>query len=466
MHCLIRFLIHRFSLQHIFLVAILASAFSCSLSSEEISTDPTVKLRFSADTIFFDTIFSEIPSVTKRLRVFNDHDKSISIASIKLADGESPYNITVNGIVGKAFSATKILANDSILILLEVNLSDRDSLSPYVVEDQLLFATNGNNQEVSIFSWGQDANYLKDTVLACNTTWRAGKPYVIYDNILIDSLCTLNIEPGTRIFSHRGSNIFIKGSIKANGSATERILFMNDRFDGDFATFPGQWGGLIFLPGSKDNEIKFVDIRNAEVGIWLGTPDDDDIADLVIENAIIENMTESALLAFTADLQMTNCLLNNAGRIVFAGLAGGNYTLQHNTIANYGFGFFVTQPTMVITDQLELADGSFIKAPVRLALSNNIIWGTMAEEISLLNEAGEDFTIIMTNNLLRSTNEAFVGFNNILNEDPLFIDPELFNYQLDSLSPAINAGLNLGVAIDLLGINRSDPPEIGAYERQ
>ena len=466
MHSVSRYLKHVFSAQNLILLAILASGISCSLSDQEISTDPSHKLRFSADTIFFDTIFTEIPSVTKRLRVFNDRSIAVSIASIALADPNTSYLVTVNGIEGTAFEATKILANDSILILLKANINDRDSLSPYVVEDQLKFTTNGNNQEVSVFSWGQDANYLKDSVLVCNTTWTAGKPYVIYDHILVDSLCTLNIEPGTRIFSHLGSNIYIKGSLKVNGAADDRVLFINDRFDGNFGLYPGQWGGIVFLEGSKNNEMRYSDVRNAEVGIWLGTPDDDDLADLVLENCIIENMSASGVLAFTSDLEMTNCLVNNAGQFAFAGLAGGNYILQHNTFANYAFGFFKTQATFVVTDQLELSDGSIIEGPINLELNNNIIWGPSADELELLNETGLDFNFNMSNNLLKTTDETFVGFNNIINEDPLFIDPENFDYQLDNLSPAINTGTDLGIAIDLLGNTRSSPPEIGAYEKQ
>jgi hypothetical protein len=448
------------------LFVIIGLGTSCSLTSEEISTDPSFSLRFSSDTIFFDTIFTEIPSITKRLRVYNDNNSAVSIASLSLVDPSTPYTLTVNGIKGTSFEATRVLANDSILVLLEASIIDRDSLSPYVVEDQLVFTTNGNRQEVSVFSWGQDANYLKDSVIACNTTWVKGKPYVIYNNVLVDSLCTLNINPGARVFSHLGSTIFVKGSLKVNGTADERVLFMNDRFDGDYAHFPGQWRGILFLEGSKNNEIKYTDIRNAEVGIWLGTPDDDDIADLVLANSILENMSEAAVLAFTADLEMTNCLLDNAGQFVLGALAGGNYLLQHNTIANYALGFFKSQPAFIVTDQLELSDGSVIQSPVKLELGNNIIWGISTEEIELRNEAGLAFDLTMQNNLLRSTNEQFIGFGNILNQDPLFVDPSSFNYELDSLSPAIDSGVDINIIIDLLGTPRSPPPDIGAYEKQ
>jgi hypothetical protein len=466
MHFLSRQIVQGFLLKNLALFAILATGISCSLNSEEISTDPSHKLRFSADTIFFDTIFTEIPSVTKRLRVYNDQSTAVNVASIALADPNTPYVVTINGIRGTSFEATKILANDSILVLLEADIMARDSLSPYVVEDQLIFNTNGNQQEVSVFSWGQDANYLKDAILPCNTIWTAGKPYVIYDHVLVDSLCTLIIEPGARIFSHLGSNIYVKGSIKVNGDADDRVLFMNDRFDGDFGLIPGQWGGITFLEGSQGNEIRYADIRNAEVGIWLGTPDDNDFADLIIENSIIENTTGPSMIVFTSDLEMTNCLLNNSGQFAFAGLAGGNYVITHTTIANYAFGFFKTEPSFIVSDQIELSDGSLLQAPISLQLNNNIIWGPSSDEIELLNDGGMVFTLDMTNNLFKTTNSSYSGFSNILNEDPLFINPELFDYRLDTLSPAINAGTDLGIAIDLLGSARSTPPDIGAYEKQ
>ncbi len=455
-----------FKPHNLLLGLLLGAGFSCVLNKDEIATDPSLTLRFSADTVFFDTIFSEIPSISKRLRVYNDHSQAVSIASIALASANSPYYLTVNGARGQRFANTRILANDSILLIIEANLSPRDSTSPYVVEDQLRFVTNGNQQEVAVFSWGQDANYLKDSVLTCNAVWQAGKPYVIYNSILIDSLCTLTVGPGVRIFSHPGATIYIKGALRIEGSAEDRVLLMNDRFDGNYPHYPGQWGGLVFLEGSKNNRIKFADIRNARVGIWLGTPDDDNEPDLVLENTIIENMSEVALLAFTSDLTMTNCLLHNSGQFVFAGLAGGNYRLQHNTLANYSFGFFKTQPVVAVTDRLELADGSVLQAPVNLELKNNIVWGISNDELILLNEAREPFTLEMLNNLLKTTEAGYEDFGNIINQDPLFIGPEEGNYQPDSLSPAIDAGADLGILFDLRQQPRQPPADIGAYERQ
>src|SRR5262249_42807830 len=48
--------------------------------------------------------------------------------------------------------------------------------------------------------------------------------------------------------------------------------------------------------------------------------------------------------------------------------------------------------------------------------------------------------------------------------DPLFVDPTADNYHLSVGSPAAGAGLDEGVAADLDGALRGNPPSIGAYE--
>ena len=450
----------------LWLTVVGAVNYSCTLTNEEVSTDPSHKLRFSADTVFFDTIFSEIPSITRRLRVYNDNNAAVSIATISLEDANSPYKLTINGRTGTAFDNTKLLARDSLLILLDVQISDRDLDLPYVIEEKLKFKTNGNSQEVSIFSWGQDVNYIRDSILTCNTTWTAGKPYVIFDNALVDTLCTLTIEPGTQIYSHLGSQLYVQGTLQAIGTADKPIIFSNDRFDGDYQTYPGQWGGITFLPGSTSNHLRFTSIRNAEIGIWLGTPDDDSTPDLVLENSVIENMSGSALLAFTSDLEMSNCLLDNSGDLLVGLLAGGNYSLHHNTMANYGFGVFKSQPTFYVSDQLALSDGSIIADPVSLQLNNCLVWGSSTEEIVFEDLSANEFLVDMSNNLLRTTDEFFKINNNILNQDPLFISPVDFEYQLNDGSPALKAGKDIGYSFDLLGQPRTIPPDIGAYEKQ
>ncbi len=454
---------------HLFLIFFIFSAaiYSCEPEEQILTFDPEAKLRFSADTVLFDTVFTAVPTITKRLKVYNDNSGALSISKIYIGGGErSSFNIGVNGFESHEFSEVRLLRGDSMLILIDARIDPLDENLPFVVEDSILFETNGNSQAVILAAWGQDAHYLQDSVLACNTTWTAERPYVIYNSVLVDSLCTLTIDPGTRIFSHKSSSVFIKGSIQAIGTSEDRISFLNDRLDEKFQNAPGQWSGIFFLEGSMGNKISFTDIRNSEYGIWLGTPDNDTIPDLTLESVRIENTSRSGLIAFTSDLVATNCVFNNAGEFVVGNFAGGNYQYNHCTFANYSFIFFRENPLFAVSDNLVLADGNIIAGDVNLKLNNTIIWGGFADEILLNNDGGKIFQSDIGFSIIRTTFEDLDINNNQLNVDPLFINPFEYDFHIDSLSPAINTAIDSGILNDFDGISRDSIPDIGAYEWQ
>jgi len=441
-------------------------AIGCRPEEEIIDNDYMGGLTFSTDTLFFDTLFTSVGSTSKRIKVFNPNTNAIRIDNIQLGDNQnSPYTIVVNGITGKKISDQVLLGKDSLLILVEVLIDPQNQDLPYLVRDSIIFESNGIQQDIKLIAWGQDARFIGNEVLECNTLWTNEKPYLLLGSVLVDSLCQLTIEAGTRIFSTFNTFIYVQGSLTVNGTASERVLFSNDRMEPLYQDAPGQWGGILFLEGSADNRVNFAVIRNAQYGLRLGTPDADTIPDLVVSNTIIENMSRSGIINFTSDLHAINTLVNNCKEFTVANIGGGNYLYEHCTFANYGFSFFRENPSFAVTDNIPLEDNSVIIEPVDLIVVNTIIHGNLSDEILFNFDGSTASEITFQNNILQTTLNDLDTFGNQLMLDPRFQNPLNYNYRLDTLSPAQDAGLMLGILTDLDSMERDSIPDIGAYER-
>jgi len=440
--------------------------FNCQPEDEIIDYDYLHGLEFSTDTVLFDTVFTEAGSTTKRLKVYNPNNNALKISNIRLGKGaSSSYKILINGTEPSQSEELRLLGKDSILILIEVFIDAKNQNSPYLDKDSIVFETNGIMQNVKLIAWGQDANYMGNEILPCGSTWTNQRPYVIYNSILVDTLCQLTIEKGTRIFAAKHAYIYVKGKIIAEGSPEERIVFRQERMEPNYENIPGQWGGIIFLEGSHENYLNFTVIRNAEFGIRLGSPDSDTIPDVVLKNTIIENMSNSGILAFSSDLYAENVLVNNCIELNCGNIAGGNYTYKHCTFANYSINFIRQTPSFYITDNLTLDDNSVIIADIFMEIQNSIIDGNMENELFFDLEGGANYTFAFNHTMFKTSITDLDTLNNILNEDPKFIDPSTYNYRLDTLSPAKDKGIFTGIDYDLDGNLRDNLPDLGVYER-
>ena len=448
------------------LLIIGASFTNCTPEEEILDLDFEKGLLFSTDTVLFDTVFTGMGSATKRLKVYNPNKNALKINSISLGLGQnSSYNVLINGTEPSSSEELIILGKDSILILVEVYINPQNANNPYLVKDSVVFETNDQIQDVKLIAWGQDAVYLGNEIIPCNTTWTSEKPYVVYSSILIDSLCELNIEKGTRIFASKNSSIFVRGKIVAEGTHKDRIYFRNDRLDPAFDDLHGQWGGIYLLEGSHENLMDFVTIRNGEYGIRLGSPDPDTIPDIVLKNVIIENMSRSGILSFTSDIYAENVLVNNCIELNFGGIAGGNYNFRHCTFANYSFNIIRGTPQFFASDRLVLDDNSTIVENLFIEITNSMIEGNLEDELIFELSGETDSRFSFTNSIFRTTISGLDTLGNMLNVDPKFVDPLRYNYRLDTLSPAKDAGGITNISTDLDGNLRDDLPDIGAYER-
>ena len=204
------------------MLGILFLGFGSSCRKDELTENPSDKLSFSTDSVYFDTVFTTLSSVTKRFRVYNPNNKRIKISSIRLASGSSSlFRINVDGVPGTSITDVEIDAGDSIFVFAEVTIDPNNELNPFVVSDSILFETNGNEQKVLLVAYGRNADFYRpDQFLGngfppfsilpnANTVWTNERPKVIIGYLVVDSAQTLTIEAGTQVYLYNNSGLWV-----------------------------------------------------------------------------------------------------------------------------------------------------------------------------------------------------------------------------------------------------------------
>jgi hypothetical protein len=204
---------------------------------------------------------------------------------------------------------------------------------------------------------------------------------------------------------------------------------------------------------------------------------------VLINNTRIEHVSTFGLLAQSAGVKVTNTLFGDCGTHSLAITVGGEYEFIHCTFANYFNWSFRSTPAVFINNYYMDEQGNVNIIPLKKAsFENCIVYGRNIGELGFDLKYPEGDLIglqphyLFSSCLLKvpadmdlSDKDHFV--NVIKNEDPYFVSTEKYNYQLDSLSAAVDAG-NVEFATivpeDILGVNRleDDGPDLGLYERQ
>lgn len=470
----------------LFIVTLLISA----CHKEEFNTSPDVFLTFSTDTVSFDTIFTRFGSITKRFKVYNNHSQDIRISSIRLGSDNSFYRLNVNGIAKNNVENIKIGKKDSLYIFVEVTIDPGNHNNPFEIADSVIFETNGNIQYVRLRSWGQDFYYFNADVINKNTTWTNDKPYVIYNNLTVDSTSTLTISEGVRVYFHRYSSLVVRGTLLVNGSTENKVVFQGDRLEEYYHNLPSQWGTIAFIPQSKNNSIKNAIIKNSIVGIQVGSVFENDVVDLTLENVLITNISYAGIYAFGAKITAYNTITTGCQFALATLLKGGEYNFYHCTFANYNRRpFGAGKAAIIINNHVvfeeyfdpinntvrEVSFGGDLKAA---NFYNSIVYGNNKSEIILDNNNLRPFNYQFHNSLLKLEIDSFETsnpefFNNCFyNEDPgfqnidsLYYAPDSAAFIIDKADNAIIENLPI-LSTDILGNPRPNNqlPDLGAFE--
>lgn len=444
---------------------------------DNLITDPNAKLSFSHDTILFDTVFTTIGSTTKQLKVYNRHTRDIEIASVYLEGGDqSNFRLNIDGLSSCHAENILIRESDSIFIFVEVTIDPVAQNNPFVVQDSIVFITNGNVQDIDLVAWGQDVHLINSEIIKTQT-WTNDKPYLIYNSMRVDTLETLTINKGTRVYFHRNSTLYVSGTLIVSGTLEEPVTFQGDRLESMYEYIPGQWGGMYFINGSQNNKIDYAEIKNAVTGIHLGNLYSEDAPPtLELSNTIITHMNYAGVSSVGATISAYNCVVSDCGFYCAVLTAGGRYDFNHCTFANYwGYSNRIT-PNVMITNFYNFNDTLFTGELVNAGFGNCIIYGDKKTEIGFGFLADVyynykfDFCLLKVDtSKLDISNPEY--FNKIfVNTNPGFFSYNDFNFQLDTLSYAKDKGseeIAVKFPLDILQNSRVEDagPDLGAYER-
>lgn len=464
------------------------------------------ELSFSKDTVYLDTIFSNIGSSTYNLKVYNNSNKDIKIPSIRLKNGEnSGFRLMVDGISGKSFENVELLANDSLFVFVEttVDIKEQTNDKEFLYTDEILFHSSSQQQHVNLVTLVRDAIFLypkrfpddsyetiningeavygfflddDDELNGNELIWNNEKPYVIYGYAAVPPNKVLEISEGANVHFHKGSAllVFSNAQINAEGSIDHPIVFQGDRLEPYFEDVEGQWDMVLFGNGSK-GVLKNILIKNAVIGINAQSQD------LQLENLQIYNCSNYGIIGINAKINGKNIVTNNMGRAALALSKGGIYDFTHCTFANY---WNRQNHTAVIIDN---DDGSNEFA-IQAHFKNSIIYGNSNESL-LLYPGNEtvNFDVKMENTLIKFFNTANrfpTGFpfdfedttrfeNCLIAKNTIQFRPYFFNTEKNQLMITDQAENLIGfgksihaqeVPLDLNGINRTTSPDLGAYQ--
>ena len=484
--------IQRFFIPVVVGAFIAAMAMSGSSCRKEQLLQSGGELRFSTDTLTFDTVFTSLGSATVGIKIFNPQKEKVNISSVRLAGGSTSYfRLNVDGKSGEG-KDIELAGNDSLYVFATVKVDPTDQNTPFVVEDRLIASLNGKDFSIPVMAYGQNAHYIRDSVLRTDT-WLTDKPYVIIGGALVDEGQKLNIPAGCRIYMHANARLFVAGTLEALGTKKDSIIFQGNRLDRSYfgyEGYPGEWGGIYFTSYSTANVLRHVIIRNCGNGaqgappaaIQLA-PDSvlDAVPQLTMDRCTVENSIAYGVLSFGGTLKAENCLIHSCGANAIALVQGGNYELNNCTFATYGNSKIshTDNPVAVIYNFYYYTQTKFYAAPLTAVLHNCVVAGSLENEFLVDSVPDYPASIQLNNCLLKMDDEtkipSWVGQSSVRYTkadgilDPRFTDITKTNYRPKDDSPLIDGGADY-TGISLLQ-DLDDKPrraglaaDIGCYE--
>lgn len=398
------------------------------------------------------------------------------LSQVKLSGGyASPFKINVDGIAATEVNDVEINANDSIYVFVQVNVNPTGATLPFILTDSIRIDYNGNTNFVQLQAYGQNAIFLNKIKLTGNVNWDNTLPYVIIGGIQVDTTAILHISAGTKIYLHANAPFLVDGTLTANGTKDNPVIFSGDRMDADYKDLPAGWPGIYFRGSSQDNFLKHAIIKNAYQGIIAQELSTTANPKLTLSQCVIDNIYDAGILGINTEIYADNCLISNCGNNIMLGF-GGDYRFINCTVASFGSLYINHEnPVLQVADFITQG-GTTFTAPLNALFKNCIFWGengNVDNEIIVGKQGGGPYSVTFDHVLYKAKDDPSVAnfISPIKNIPPAFDSINTsrniydFHFTKNPSAPAVNAGIATPFTFDLDDKLRDANPDVGCYER-
>ena len=452
-------------------------------NDDDFVTSPAHRVAFSADTIRFDTLFANVPSMTQSVWVYNHSNENIRFQNVSTGK-TAGFRVNVDGIYLGAennyqSNDIELRKGDSLRVFVELTAPRASSDSPTLTEDDLVFTLGeGVEQKIHLNAYTWNALMARNMVVSHDTTLDSqGRPLVIYGGIRVDSAATLKIAAGQTLYFHGDAGLDVYGTLIAQGNDHQPITLRGDRLDRMFDYLPydrvpGQWKGVHLHTSSYGNQLSYTDIHSTFDGVVVDSSDVNK-QKLTASQTTIHNCQGTGLKTTNSNIVLSNTQITNTlGDCVE--VDGGAVEINNSTLAQfypfdgnrgYALHFSANHPL------------------TKLNVTNSLITGYADDLISGERPENKEqpFNFNFEDCVLRTpkpTTADSVYFKNIIYEDvkdttkygeknfvKIDADKQYYDFHLSKNSAAVDkANAKTARPVDRDGVKRDELPDIGAYE--
>jgi len=356
------------------------------------------------------------------------------------------------------------------------------------------------------------ADVWTTAIITENTTWTKANGtgdgvYVVdltVDTLVVQPGVTLTIEPGVTVKMHDDIRFLVYGSMDAEGTATDSIIFTLDDASGS-AT---EWGGIKLIPTDTtySSNLSFCHIENGDAdGTSLSDPDYKKSG-----GAIFFGENTTSLTSLSHAIIQNNHAIEGGGGIGIAGSPSiNNCLVRNNSTDQYGGGISLKGPSPLVIASPNMANmlvyhnttggsgggGIGLFSGALLNMSNSLIYSntspngsggglylysatTVANVVNSVigdNTANSDAQVSGGANITYSDVQDGASGEGNIDQDPEFIDAANNDFHFKANSPVVDKGSNgEATATDFDGNDRpfdgdrdgTGTVDMGPYEYQ